>query len=246
MTAKITKTDLLKVSARLMLIQSAWTMQSMQSEGFVFCLMPVLRKLFPDNSKLRRVINHFHLPINTHPFLVSILAGSILKMESEGQSQRLIISYLRTAMTALAALGDSYFHAVLAFSSMVAVLATLIFGAVAGLVTLLVMYNAVHFLIRFAGIFIGFRKGDATISALGKWIDSGKTKLLRTLTGIAGGFVISMIFTKMAQDILSLFWIVPIATGLVLVAFVLNLKRSLWAYVLPSFLLLVLISEVLI
>lgn len=236
----------MKVSARLMLIQSAWTMTSMQSEGFVYCLLPALKKLFPEHARLKRVINHFHLPINTHPFLVSILAGSILKMEAEGQSQRLTVSYLRTAMTALAALGDSYFHAVLAFSSMIAVLVTLAFGPLPGLLTLLVMFNTVHLLIRFAGIFIGFKKGDATISALGQWIDSGKTRLLRTLTGIAGGFVISMIFSWIAEDFLSLYWIVPIAFGIILLAFVLNLKRSVWGYVLPAFLLLVLISEVLI
>ena len=236
----------MKVSARLMLIQSAWTMTSMQSEGFVYCLMPALKKLFPEQNRLRRVVNHFHLPINTHPFLVSILAGSIIKMESEGQSQRLIISYLKTAMTALAALGDSYFHAVLAFSSMISVLVTLVFGALPGLLTLLVMYNTVHLVIRFAGIFIGYKKGDATISALGRWIDSGKTRLLRMLTGIAGGFVISMVFSRMGEDIFPLYWIVPIALVITLVAFMLNLKRSLWAYLLPAFLLLVLISEVLI
>ena len=246
MKTEITKADLMKVSARLMLIQSAWTMKSMQSEGFVYCLLPALKKLFPEPNKLRRVINHFHLPINTHPFLVSILAGSILKMEAEGQSQRLTVSYLKTAMTALAALGDSYFHAVLAFSSMIGVLVTLVFGAIPGLLTLLIMFNAVHMVIRFAGIFIGFRKGDATISALGKWIDSGKTKLLRTLTGIAGGFVAAMIFSKTAEEFLSLYWLIPIALGTVLVAFLLNLKRSIWGYVLPAFLLLVLISEVLI
>jgi mannose PTS system EIID component len=246
LTERITRGDLLKVSARLTLIQSAWTMQSMQSEGFVYCLIPALKKLYPDETKLHRVINHFHLPINTHPFLVSILAGSILRMESEGQSQRIIVSYLRTAMTALAALGDSYFHAVLAFSSMIAVLISLVSSPLLGLLTLLIMFNTVHLMIRFAGIFIGFRKGDATISELGKWIDSGKTKVLRMLTGIAGGFVVALIVVRLGHGVLPWLWMVPVGMTSVLVAFVLYLKRPLWGYILPAFLVLVLISEVLI
>lgn len=246
MKIEITKIDLLKVSARLALIQSAWTMTSMQSEGFVFCLVPVLKKLFPDGQKLRRVVNHYHMPINTHPFLVSILAGSILRMEAEHQSQRLIVSFLKNSMSALAALGDSFFHAILAFSTVVAALVTLLWGSVAGIVTLLVMYNSVHLTIRLSGIFIGFKKGDSTIADLGRWIDSDKTKLLRTLTGVVGGFLLSMVFYQRLGTAFPTIWVLPIACVTIAFAFVLNLKRAVWVYVLPAFLLFTLILEVVI
>lgn len=245
-SAKVTTGDLLKVSARLALIQSAWTMVSMQSEGFVYCLIPVFQKLFPNEKRLKKVVNHYHLPINTHPFLVSILAGAILKMEAEGKSQRSIVSFVKNGGSGLAALGDSFFHAVLAFSSVIAVVATLVWGSLLGMITLIVLYNSVHLLIRFSGIFIGFRKGDATLSEFGKWIDSGKTKALRTMTAIGAGFLFALLFLRSAQSTLGVWWIIPVSISAISIAFVLNLKRAAWVYVLPAFLLLVLILEVVI
>ncbi|MBN2340239.1 MAG: PTS system mannose/fructose/sorbose family transporter subunit IID [Deltaproteobacteria bacterium] len=246
MNGNITNRDLLKVSARLALIQSAWTMSSMQSEGFVYCLSPALQKLFPEKKRLLRVVNHYHLPINTHPFLVSILAGAILKMESEKKSQREIASFLRNGGSGLAALGDSFFHAVLAFASVVAALLTLIWGSVAGVIALVLIYNSVHLLIRVSGIFIGFEKGDATLSEFGKWIDSDKTKALRTATAVVGGILMTLIFLITTSNLVDTWWIAPVSAITILSGFVLNLKRAFWVYVLPAFLFLVLILEVII
>ena len=247
MTTQLTRMDLLKVSARLTLIQSAWTSTSMQSEGFVYCLAPSLAKIFPDQTRLKRILKHYQTPINTHPFLVAVLAGAILKMETEGKSTKSILSYIKTTMGPLAALADPFFHGALApFASVVAALIAFLFGGVAGIVALLLIFNTVHVAVRISGIFIGYRKGETVIEDVGRWIDSSKTRVLRMATGMAGGLLVGLIVYRYAEPSQVLIAIPLVGVICIGISLLLNMKRAAWVYILPAFLLAVLVLEVII
>jgi mannose/fructose/N-acetylgalactosamine-specific phosphotransferase system component IID len=240
--------DLLNVSIRLVLVQSAWTTTSMQSEGFVYGISPALEKIVPDKSQRKRVLKHYQTPINTHPFLFGTLAGIILRMEEEGKSTKHILSYIRTTMGPLAALGDPFFDGALApFASLLAAFVALWFGCLPALVTLLIVYNSVHIAVSLAGIFIGYHRGVGTMEQLGRWIDSGKTRLLRIAAGTVGGFFVGSVIWKYAPTLGPHTTAAAVgAGGLACVggAILLNMKRSTWMVVVPAVLLAVLVLEV--
>ncbi|MBN2803926.1 MAG: PTS mannose/fructose/sorbose transporter family subunit IID [Deltaproteobacteria bacterium] len=241
----LTVTDLLKVSLKLTLVQSAWTHTSMQSEGLLFALTPALKKIYGDQLNAKRILNHYKIPINTHPFLVAVLAGVILKMESEHRSTKTILGYVKTTMGPLAALGDPFFHGALApFASISAALIALLFGPIPAIITLLVIFNTVHLAIRVSGLFIGYKRGEIAFNTLGKWIDNYKTSTLRTAASITGGTLIGLIIFRYSI-MLNLEWTIILAGILcALIALALNMKRAVWVYVLPAFLLVILILEV--
>jgi mannose/fructose/N-acetylgalactosamine-specific phosphotransferase system component IID len=238
--------DLLKVSLRLTLVQSAWTHTSMQSEGVVYCLAPALSKLYPGNANLHRILKHYQIPINTHPFLVSVMAGAILKMETEKKSTRTILAYVRTTMGPLAALGDPFFHGALApLAAISASLITLLFGSIAGIITLLAVFNGVHLLIRISGLFIGYKKGVDAFEDVGRWIDSDKTKFLRMAASITGGVLIGLLVFRYSPDFDDI--LILAAGGVCIgISMLLILKRAVWIYMMPAFLMLILLLEVII
>ncbi len=241
---KLSTWDLIRTSFRLTLVQSAWTHSSMQSEGLVYSLAPALSKIYGDQKNIRKILKHYKIPINTHPFLVPVLAGVLLKMETDKSSTRSIICYITPTMGALAAMGDPFFHSALAFASITAALIAMLFGPLAGIITLLIMFNTVHVAIRVSGIFMGYKKGTDAYETLGHWMDSSKTSGLKTASSITAGILIGLLLFRYAHidhllPTIAIAGMLCIITGVLL-----TMKRSAWIYILPVFLLLIFILEV--
>jgi len=243
----LTTWDLLKLCGRLVFIQSAWSAGSMQSEGFVYCISPALQKLFPDPEKRRRILKHYQMPINTHPFLAGVLAGAMLKLESEDKPTKSIVTHLRSTMGPLAAMGDPFFHAGLApLATVLAAIIGLLFGSMAGIIAILVIFNSVHLAFRFSGVFVGYRHGDTALTAIGQWITPAKTWLARTVTAVLSGVLLGIIGIRFGGAFdLSLSSIIAGALTIAL-AMLLNKRRSSWVFIMPAFLLAVLVLEVIV
>ncbi|MGP1954929.1 MAG: PTS system mannose/fructose/sorbose family transporter subunit IID, partial [Arsenophonus sp. NC-QC1-MAG3] len=50
---KLTTSDIHKVFLRSNLFQGSWNFERMQALGFCFSMIPVIRRLYPENSKER-------------------------------------------------------------------------------------------------------------------------------------------------------------------------------------------------
>jgi len=242
---KLGTMDLLRVSLRLAFLQATWCEGSMQSEGLAYCLVPGLTRLKDDRDDLNSTLRKYRAPFNTHPYLVGVVAGAILRMEEDGASYKKVTSFLRGTMGPLAAVGDPFFKSALApTAAVLASLVAILFGALAGVATLLVAFNLLHLMIRITGVFVGYRDGDVALTRVTGWMESRRTRFMKTGAATIGGMFLG--FMAFESTSLSSPMIVAITGALTLVLAVgLVGRRSLWVYVAPALLAALFLMEVL-
>lgn len=106
---------LTKIYFRSFLLQAVWNYEKMQNIGFLFSILPQLKKLYKnDADKLKdgckRHMNYF----NTHPYMASIVLGCAAKLEEKikEDGSEAVLNLHRTKLQLsgpLAALGDKVF-----------------------------------------------------------------------------------------------------------------------------------------
>jgi len=160
---------LLRILWRSFFFQSACNYERMQNVGFAFCIMPALTRLHQGEDLKAAMRRHLEF-FNSHPYMADALLGATVRMEEDlaagrGTPER-IQAFKATMMGPMAAIGDSFFWASLKpFAAALAVAG--IFSDVpwAPLVFLL-LYNMFHLVLRFYGLFAGYRMGDRVFEKL--------------------------------------------------------------------------------
>lgn len=145
-------------------METLWNYEKMQSAGFVFCLYPVLSRLYPDRDERIKAIARHQSHVNTHPAMGPLLAGISGRLESELDSGLVLPNRWRV-MCVLAAMGDRFFWGNL--KPLAAAWGTLVglcfLGSVFGCLVLLAIYNIPQILVRA----LGFREGwDVGVESL--------------------------------------------------------------------------------
>ena len=157
--------DLLGVFWRSFFIQASWSYDRMQSLGFAFALLPVLRRLYPDreafSSRLAAHMEYF----NTQPYLASFVLGAAARIEEDRASGRNadadVVELKKNLMAPLGALGDSFFWGSLKPFAASAAVAVLLTGAWWAPLLFLVLFNIVHVGLRLSLVFVGYEtRGD--------------------------------------------------------------------------------------
>jgi PTS system mannose-specific IID component len=230
---KIRTKDLIRVSFRLTLLQSTWCEGGMQSIGLAFCLLPGLRRLYGSSGELNEALRRHNLPFNTHPFLAGILAGAALKIEEEGGTPQEMDAFLQNSMGPLAALGDPFFFGALpVFVAVTASLCAIYGGILAGILSLLLLFNGVHIVVRLRGIFTGYRKGYEALTPMARWLSPGHTRMVKTLAAIGtGGVLIASVRSFGAVE--SLWVTIAIGLGGILLALGFTKWRSSQLFLMP-------------
>ena len=163
--AVIRTVDLLGVFWRSFFIQASWSYDRMQSLGFAFALIPVLRRLYPEREMFAgRLAAHMEY-FNTQPYLASFILGAAARAEEDRASGRNaaddVVELKKTLMAPLGALGDSFFWGSLKPFAASAAVAVLLTGAWWAPLLFLVLYNVVHVGLRLSLVFVGYEtKGD--------------------------------------------------------------------------------------
>ncbi|MCP4675816.1 MAG: PTS system mannose/fructose/sorbose family transporter subunit IID [Deltaproteobacteria bacterium] len=243
---KVRTGDLIRVSMRLTFLQSTWCEGGMQSVGLAYCLMPGLRRIVTDKEELKHAVVSHQEPFNTHPFLVGAIAGATLRLTEDGKNPKEINSFIHNTMGPLAAIGDPFFRGALpVFVAVTASLAAILGGAVAGILTLLLLFNLVQIFVRFFGVFVGYRESMGMLTRVARWLSPTRSKALKTTAAAWAGAVLVFAAAKFgpAEP-----WWVPIvfaACGIV-AAFLLTKWERSRVYVMPVSLALCLIVEVLV
>lgn len=162
----IRSVDLLGVFWRSFFIQASWSYARLQSLGFAFAFVPVLRRLYPERDEFAaRLASHMEY-FNTQPYLASFVLGAAARVEEDLASGRNTAAGVseckRNLMAPLGALGDSFFWGSLKpFAAAVAV-AVLLTGSWWAPLLFLVLYNIVHVGLRLSLVFVGYAtEGDA-------------------------------------------------------------------------------------
>lgn len=115
---KPTDKDLNQVSLRsLLLLQAGWNYERMQSSGYLWVMLPLLRKLYGDGTPELQEMARLHNStfFNTTNFLSSIVHGIDIALEVEGgiESKDAVAGLKTGLMGPLASIGDSIFGALL-------------------------------------------------------------------------------------------------------------------------------------
>lgn len=101
--------DKITLVFRSFFLQSVFNYQSFQNIGFVFTILPFLKKIFKDNDSLKKSVKR-HLEIfNTQPYMVGFVAGNVLKMEWEKKDEKEIKNIKQALACAYASIGDRIF-----------------------------------------------------------------------------------------------------------------------------------------
>ena len=110
---KLTKEDFKQINKRsLFTFQLGWNYERMQGSGYLYMLLPQLRKMYGDGTPELKEMMKLHTQFfNTSPFFHTIIAGFDLAMEEkDGVKSKDAVNGIKTGlMGPFAPLGDSIF-----------------------------------------------------------------------------------------------------------------------------------------
>ena len=169
MTARLPFATLLRCCGRSFLVQASWNFDRLQNLGFLYQLLPGLRRLYGDRVPAD-VLERYAAYFNTHPYLAPWVTGTVLRLEVDRQNGLAPEidgpGFRQMVMAPYAAMGDALFWGALRPLAAVLALLLAIQGYLLAPLLLLLVYNLPHLLCRCGGLLIGFRQGLATVGTL--------------------------------------------------------------------------------
>lgn len=169
---RITDGDLRQLFWRSFLLQSSFNYERMQSLGFAWTLMPLLRKLYAKKEDLVDAVKRHLVFFNTHPWVVGAILGIVASMEErkaqgdESIDAESIQAVKGGLMGPLAGIGDSLFFGTLRPVLAGIAVSLALTGNLLAPLLFLVAVNAVHFYVRWAGLRYGYTLGDRFLEAV--------------------------------------------------------------------------------
>ena len=106
----VTNRDLHILGLRSSFLQASFSFERMQSGGFTWAMLPLLKKIYGDDKAALSAAMKDNLEfINTHPNLVGFLMGLMISMEENGDSRDLIKGIKVALFGPMAGIGDAIF-----------------------------------------------------------------------------------------------------------------------------------------
>lgn len=186
---------------RLMWIQSSFNFQRMQSAGFLFAMIPALKRIHKNEKDLSQSLMLHNEFFNTSPWLATFMMGVILAMEKGKQSVETIRSFKVAAMGPLGGIGDAMCQlTILPITASIA--ASLAFEQIfiAPLIFLL-MFNFSRFSVYIPLFYYGYKLGLNALDTLQK--QSAAFSRGATILGltVVGALTASFVRVKLAVGI---------------------------------------------
>ncbi|CRL45328.1 Mannose permease IID component [Sodalis glossinidius str. 'morsitans'] len=195
---KLTPGDVRGVFIRSNLFQGSWNFERMQALGFCFSMVPVIRRLYPENNDDRKQAIKRHLEFfNTHPYVAAPVLGVTIAMEEQRANGAPIddasINGIKVGlMGPLAGVGDPIFWGTVrpVFAALGAGIA--MSGSLLGPLLFFVLFNLVRLATRYYGVAYGYRKGVNIVNDMG----GGFLQKLTEGASILGLFVMGALVNK--------------------------------------------------
>jgi PTS system mannose-specific IID component len=183
---------LLRGCGRSFLHQASWNFERMQNLGFLYQVLPGLRRLYggsPPAAVLQRYAGYF----NTHPYLSTWVAGTALRLEERQQAGEAApvdaTAFQNMVMAPYAAIGDALFWGALRPLAAVIGLFLAVQGIVWAPLVMLALFNLPHLACRCAGWLIGYVQELRSVETLQRlrlpdvaiWLKEGTIILLGVL-----------------------------------------------------------------
>ncbi len=154
--------------------QAGYSYDGFQNLGLAAALLPALNDIYDDpqerNEAFRRHLEFFC----AHPYLATFAVGALIKAEEDraasspgAMGEAELARFKQVCGSVLGSLGDRFFWAGLRpFTAVVGLMAYLI-SPLYGALTLLLLYNVPHVLVRAEGMRMGYELGPGVLPAIG-------------------------------------------------------------------------------
>lgn len=150
---------LLAGCARSLLHQASWNFERMQNLGFVYQLLPGLRRLY-GRPLPAGVLQRFSEYFNTQPYMASWVAATVLRLETRRLAGDPLpvdaAAFRNMVMAPYAAMGDALFWGAIRPLAAVIGLLLAVHGHLWAPLVILVLFNIPHLLVRGGGWLLGY------------------------------------------------------------------------------------------
>lgn len=155
-----------KMVWRSLFLQGSFNYERMQAAGWLYGILPGLKKIHTDKDDLAASMSHNLEFFNTHPFLVTFVMGIILSLEQNKADIATIRAVRVAAMGPLGGIGDALFWFTLVpiVAGMTSNMA--LQGQIAAPFVFLIVFNLVQFALRFWLMNWSYKMGTSAISIL--------------------------------------------------------------------------------
>lgn len=195
----------LHIWLRLMFLQASWNYQRMQGLGFLFALLPGLRKLYPEEKMHEVSLRHAGY-FNTHPYLAPLVAGAVLKLEEErafhGEERSIdIVDFKEIVAAPYAAIGDALFWGGLRPLAAAIALFFAIKGIIWAPLIFLLMYNLVPFWFRIVFFEYGYRHGIQSVDYIQEHnLADWAIHIKEAAVVVLGGLCAFLVFSHLTEN----------------------------------------------
>lgn len=193
----LTKAERVKVMLRSQFLQGSWNYERMQNGGWVYALIPALKKLYPEKEAASAALKRHLEFFNTHPYIAAPILGVTLALEEDRANGVPIddaaIQGVKVGMMGpLAGIGDPVFWFTVCpiLGAIAASLA--VSGSILAPLFFFVVWNAIRMGFLWYTQELGYQKG----SEITKDLSGG---LLQTITkgaSILGMFVMGILVQR--------------------------------------------------
>lgn len=161
------KKTLNKMAWRSLFLQGSFNYERMQAAGWLYGIIPGLKKIHKDKADLSTSMQHNLEFFNTHPFLVTFVMGIVLSLEQQKSDVNTIRAVRVAAMGPLGGIGDAIFWFTLVpiAAGISANMAIEDHSLLAPIVFLL-MFNVVQFGVRYWLMHWSYSMGTSAIEKL--------------------------------------------------------------------------------
>ena len=197
---KIEKRQLKSVFWRSFALQGAFNYERMQNVGYMYSMLPVIKKLYRNKEDQAAAITR-HLEIfNTTPAVVPTIMGISVAMEEENANNpafdvQSINAVKASLMGPLAGIGDSIFWGTVRIIAAGIGVSIAKDGNLFGPLLFLVLYNLPNILVRIFGLKLGYQVGVNSLDRIQKEGLMDKIMAVATIVGlcVVGGMVATML-----------------------------------------------------
>lgn len=197
MNTKISKKDINKVSKRWLVgSQLSWNYERMMGGGYLYSMLPILRKLYKGNSEQHKSMMKTESQFfNTTPHMGGLILGmDIATQEAEGYNAKDTVASLKTGlMGSVAGVGDTIFGVLFptVFGSVASYLA--LKGNIIGVI-IWFLVNISIFIFRYFSVGIGYKQGVKLVGNM-----SGKLNALTNSATLLGVTVIGAMIPSVVK-----------------------------------------------
>ena len=157
-----------KMAWRSMFLQASFNYERMQAGGWLYSILPGLKKIHKNKQDLSTSMKHNLEFFNCHPFLITFVMGIILSLEQKKSDVQTIRALRVAAMGPLGGIGDAIFwFTLLPISAGIGANLSLQ-GSILGPIIFFVLFNVVHLGLRFGLMHWSYKVGVDGISKLTK------------------------------------------------------------------------------